>query len=217
MSELLIELFSEEMPPNLQISARTQFKKLLNEEISSLNLKYKIFEVYSTPTRLTVFISGLPNKIKILPSEIKGPKLGVPQNVIENFAKSKNINVEDLYKKELEKGTFYFAKIKGKEINTEDELAKIILKSLNGISWKKSMKWSNYELSWGRPLRFILSVFKSSVFFVFDGICLDLFVRLFPIASHIRLPFLQEIEGFEPLSNLIRIILLVLLHSCKFL
>ena len=160
MSELLIELFSEEMPPNLQISARAQFKKLLNEEISSLNLKYKNFEVYSTPTRLTVFISGLPNKIKILASEIKGPKLGVPQNVVENFARSKNINVEDLYKKELEKGTFYFAKIKGKEINTEDELTKIIPKSLNGISWKKSMKWSDYELSWGRPLRFILSVFN---------------------------------------------------------
>ena len=159
MSELLIELFSEEMPPNLQISARAQFKKLLNEEISSLNLKYKNFEVYSTPTRLTVFISGLPNKIKILASEIKGPKLGVPQNVVENFARSKNINVEDLYKKELEKGTFYFAKIKGKEINTEDELTKIIPKSLNGISWKKSMKWSDYELNWGRPLRFILSVF----------------------------------------------------------
>ena len=61
MSELLVELFSEEMPPNLQINARTQFKKLLSEELSSLNLKYKAFEVYSTPTRLTVFISDLPN------------------------------------------------------------------------------------------------------------------------------------------------------------
>ena len=160
MSELLIELFSEEMPPNLQINARTQFKKFLQEEISSLNLKYKTFEVYSTPTRLTTSILGLSNKIKILPSEIKGPKLGVPQNIIENFVKSKSLKVEDLYKKELEKGTFYFAKIKGKEINTEDELVKIIPKSLNRISWKKSMKWSNYELSWGRPLRFILSVYN---------------------------------------------------------
>ena len=160
MSELLIELFSEEIPPNLQISARTQFKKFLNEEMSSLNLKYKTFEVYSTPTRLTSFVSGLSNKIQILSSEIKGPKLGVPQNVIENFAKSKGIKVENLYKKELEKGTFYFAKIEGKEINTEDELIKIIPKSLNKISWKKSMKWSNFELNWGRPLRFILSVFN---------------------------------------------------------
>ena len=99
MSELLIELFSEEMPPNLQINARTQFKKFLQEEISSLNLKYKTFEVYSTPTRLTTSILGLSNKIKILPSEIKGPKLGVPQNIIENFVKSKSLKVEDLYKR----------------------------------------------------------------------------------------------------------------------
>ena len=79
MSELIIELFSEEMPPNLQINARNQFKKLFSENLSTLNLKYKNFEVYSTPTRLTIFIHGLPNKIKILSSEIKGPKLGVPK------------------------------------------------------------------------------------------------------------------------------------------
>ena len=160
MSELLIELFSEEIPPNLQISARTQFKKFLNEEMSSLNLKYKTFEVYSTPTRLTVLITGLPNKINILPTEVKGPKSDVPQNVLEGFARSKNVKIENLFKKELEKGTFYFAKIKGKEINTEDELTKIIPKSLASISWKKSMKWSNYTLNWGRPLRSILTIFN---------------------------------------------------------
>ena len=78
MSELLIELFSEEIPPNLQINARTQLKKIFSEEFSAVNLTYKDIELYSTPTRLTVFIFGLPNKIKVLPSEIKGPKLGVP-------------------------------------------------------------------------------------------------------------------------------------------
>ena len=155
MSELLIELFSEEMPPNLQIGARTQFKRLFTESLSSLNLKHKVFEVYSTPTRLVVFISGLPNKIKILPTEVKGPKVGVPETVIENFAKSKGVNVGDLYEKELEKGTFYFVKIQGKEIDTEEELVKCIPKSLNEISWKKSMKWSDYDLGWGRPLRSI--------------------------------------------------------------
>ena len=100
MSELLIELFSEEMPPNLQINARNQFKKFFGEVLLSLSLKYKSFEVYSTPTRLTTVVSGLPSKIKILPTEIKGPKLGVPQSVVESFAKSKNIKFSDLYKKE---------------------------------------------------------------------------------------------------------------------
>ena len=51
-------------------------------------------------------------------------------------------------------------KLKGREIRTEDELIKIIPKSLNEISWKKSMKWSNYDLNWGRPLRSILSIFN---------------------------------------------------------
>ena len=159
MSELLIELFSEEIPPNLQVNARTQLKKLLNDELSTLNLKYKILEIYSTPTRLTVFVSGLPNKVKVLPSEIKGPKVGVTENIIESFAKSKNINIKDLFEKKLEKGMFYFAKLPGKETATEDELIKIIPKCLNGISWKKSMKWSEHDLSWGRPLRHILSIF----------------------------------------------------------
>ena len=160
MSELIIELFSEEIPPNLQINARNQLKKIISDELSSLNLPYKDFIIYSTPTRLTIFISGLSNKIKILPSEVKGPKLGVSQEVAQNFARSKNVSVEDLYEKKLEKGTFYFAKLKGTEINTENELIKIIPKSLNQISWKKSMKWSNYDLNWGRPLRSILSIFN---------------------------------------------------------
>jgi glycyl-tRNA synthetase beta chain len=160
MSELLIELFSEEMPPNLQINARNQFKKIFGEALLSLNLKYKSFEVYSTPTRLTATVSGLPNRVKVLPTEIKGPKLGVPQNVVESFAKSKNIKLSDLYKKKLEKGVFYFAKTKGKEIIIEEELIKNIPKSLGQISWKKSMKWSSHNLGWGRPLRSILSIFN---------------------------------------------------------
>ena len=160
MSELIIELFSEEIPPNLQINARNQLKKIISDELSSVNLPYKDFIIYSTPTRLTIFISGLSNKIKILPSEVKGPKLGVSQEVTQNFARSKNVSVEDLYEKKLEKGTFYFVKLKGTEINTENELIKIIPKSLNQISWKKSMKWSNYDLNWGRPLRSILSIFN---------------------------------------------------------
>ena len=153
MSELLIELFSEEIPPNLQVSARTQLDKLLKEEISSINLKYKTFEVYSTPTRLTVLITGLPNKINILPTEVKGPKSDVPQNVLEGFARSKNVKIENLFKKELEKGTFYFAKIKGKEINTEDELTKIIPKSLASISWKKINEMVKLHFKLGKTIK----------------------------------------------------------------
>ena len=163
MSELLIELFSEEIPPKLQINARNQIKKLLIEELSSNNLSYEDIDVFSTPTRIAIYIFGLPSKIKVLPSEVKGPKLGVPQKIVESFAKSKNINTNDLFEKKLEKGTFYFAKLKGKEIDTESELTKIIPKTLNAISWNKSMRWSNYDLSWGRPLRSILAIFDKKI------------------------------------------------------
>ena len=163
MPELLIELFSEEIPSNLQINARRQLEKLLSANLISLNLNYKSLKVYSTPTRLTAHISGLPSKIKISDTELRGPKLGVPQTVIEGFAKSKKIKVTDLFEKKLDKGSFYFAKLKGREIKSEDELLKLIPKILNEISWKKSMKWSNHDLSWGRPLRSILALFDNKV------------------------------------------------------
>ncbi len=159
MSELFIELYSEEMPPNLQISARIQLQKLLSENLSSMNLKYKDLVTFSTPTRLTAFVSNLPDKIKIPATEVKGPKVGLPQNVIENFAKKIKSSMKDLYKKKLEKGEFYYVKIKAREISTEDELAKSIPEFLKEISWKKSMKWSDYDLNWGRPLRSILAIF----------------------------------------------------------
>ncbi len=163
MSELFIEFFSEEIPPNLQISARNQLQKLLVDKLSDANLKYDNFEIYSTPTRIAACISGLPYKIKILPAEIKGPKVGVPEKVLENFAKSRSVDLSELYEKKTEKGNFFFVKIKGKEINSEEELVKCILKSLDEISWKKSMKWSDHLMSWGRPLRSILAIFGNKL------------------------------------------------------
>ena len=65
MSELFIEFFSEEIPPNLQISTRNQLQKILSEKLSESNLKYKNFEIYSTPTRIALCISGLPQKREI--------------------------------------------------------------------------------------------------------------------------------------------------------
>ena len=91
MSELLVELFSEEIPSNLQIHTRQQLENLLKQNLSSSNLKPKSLEVFSTPTRLTIHITGLPKIIKIPAAEIKGPKMGVPESVINNYAKSKNL------------------------------------------------------------------------------------------------------------------------------
>ena len=76
---------------------------------------------------------------------------------MDGFIKSNNLHKSDIYKKKLEKGEFYFAKTKLKKIDILEELQSIIPEILKSYSWKKSMKWSNYDLNWGRPLRSIIA------------------------------------------------------------
>ena len=85
MAEFLLELYSEEIPHGLQISAREEIKKNLLKSLEEEGIKYKSPEVYSTPTRIALFVKELPSKIKIGAKEIRGPKVGVSDNIIEGF------------------------------------------------------------------------------------------------------------------------------------
>ena len=76
MAELLLELYSEEIPPQLQIAARFQIKKFIENSFKEENIKYKEFSVYSSPTRLTILVKDLDEKIKSEAKVIKGPKVG---------------------------------------------------------------------------------------------------------------------------------------------
>jgi len=163
MAEFLLELYSEEIPPQLQINARNELKQIIEKSIQEEGLKYKNLKTYSSPTRLTLFIQDLSEKTKILSKEIKGPKVGIPENILESFMKSQKVNKNDIFEKEIEKGKFYFVKTKPKEVLTKDLLVKIIPKSLNEINWRKSMKWSDNDLMWGRPLRLITAVFNKNI------------------------------------------------------
>ena len=169
MAELLLELYSEEIPPNLQISARSQLKSFVETSFKEKDIKYKDIQVYSTPTRLSLFCKDIPDKIKIPAKEIKGPKVGSPDNILEGFTKAKNASKKDLFEKDTDKGKFYFIKRIPKNLLVEEVLKEILPKSLASISWKKSMKWSNYNLMWGRPLRSIFAMFNNKkISFVFD-------------------------------------------------
>ena len=160
MSEFLLELYSEEIPPQLQISARTQLKQLFEKSFLEEGINYKELNEYSSPTRLCLLIKGLPEKIKIEAKEIKGPKVGVPENILQAFIKSKNVLQNDLFVKDTEKGKFYFVKTATKNISVDTLLIQILPKILSSISWKKSMKWSTKNLLWGRPLRSIFAIFN---------------------------------------------------------
>ena len=108
MAELLLELYSEEIPPQLQIGARNQLKEFVEKSLKEDNIKYKDLLVYSSPTRLTLLIKDLAEKIKIEAKEVKGPKVGSPDQVLQGFIKAKNVSEKDLIEKETEKGKFFF-------------------------------------------------------------------------------------------------------------
>ena len=161
MTELLLELYSEEIPPQLQIAARSQIKQFIENSFKENNIKYNSLSVYSSPTRLTLFIKELAEKIKTEAKEIKGPNLNSPDHVIQGFLQAKNVTENELIKKDTDKGKFYFIKIQPQSIFVEDLLIKIIPKAIGSISWKKSMRWSDHNLMWGRPLRSIFARYNN--------------------------------------------------------
>ncbi len=169
MAELLMELYSEEIPPQLQIAARSQVKQFIEVSFKENNIEYKELAVYSSPTRLMLVIKGLHNQIKTESKVIKGPKVDSSNQVIQGFIKSKKISETDLIEKDTEKGKFYFIKIQSQSILVEDLLKNIIPKTISSISWKKSMKWSDHNLMWGRPLRSIFAMYNNrKLSFKFD-------------------------------------------------
>ena len=163
MAELFIELFSEEIPSKLQINAREKIKQAIEEKLNKREIKFNSSRSFSTPQRLVFVIDGISEKIIQKQKVIKGPKTGAPQAAIDGFIKSNNLNKSDIYKKNIEKGEFYFAKTKLKVVNILEELKSIIPETLRDYSWKKSMKWSNHDLSWGRPLKSIIALLDNKV------------------------------------------------------
>ena len=163
MSELFIELLSEEIPSTLQKDAREKIKRNFEEILIKKEIKFSSSKSYSTPKRLVLLIAGIPDKIKHKKKLLKGPKVEAPQVALDGFIKSNKIIKKDIFKKKIEKGEFYFANIEPEEIDVLEELKLIIPNVLQSYAWKKSMKWSDHDLSWGRPLRSIISLFNKKL------------------------------------------------------
>ena len=110
MAEFFLELFSEEIPANLQRNLREklleEFKKIFFEK----SIKSKKSFSFSTPNRLILVFEGLDRQIKTLPKEIKGPNINAPVQALEGFMRSNEIEKKNLFKNKTEKGEFYFYK-----------------------------------------------------------------------------------------------------------
>ena len=160
MSEFFLELFSEEIPSSLQKNLREDlldsFNKLFNEKFVS----FKKSSSYSTPNRMILVFEGLPKQVVLKSEEIKGPNINAPEIALEGFIRSNDISKKDLFKKKIDKGEFYFFKTKPTKLNTHELLEESIPLILQKIQWKKSMRWGEFDLNWGRPLKSILAIFN---------------------------------------------------------
>jgi len=163
MSEFFLELFSEEIPAELQKNLREKIFEDFKNLFEDKSIKSKKNFSFSTPNRLVLVFEGLDKQIKIKSKEIRGPKTSAPEQALEGFLRSNKIDKKDLFKKKTEKDEFYFYKTVATTLKTHDLLTEFIPKILSNYQWKKSMKWGEFDLNWGRPLKSILSIFDKKI------------------------------------------------------
>ncbi len=163
MSELLIELFSEEIPAMMQSKAEIAYLNIFTKYFQEKKIGFKDIKIFVGPRRVVIYADGLDKEIKSQAISIKGPKVGSPELAIEGFCKSNNINQADLVIQEVKGTKCYFYE---KEITTQ-KITDIFLKSLAEpimeYVWPKSMYWSDYKIKWVRPLKNILCVFDEEI------------------------------------------------------
>ena len=159
MSELLIELFSEEIPANLQESSVKTFELMMLNNFKEEGLNYNKSEVYWSPMRLTLCVEGMDSKSKDISINKRGPRFDANDSAINGFARGLEVNKNDLVVEETEKGKFYFYKNLKKGTSAEIIIENSIKDIVVSFPWKKSMRWGSNNLKWIRPLHNILCIF----------------------------------------------------------
>ena len=163
MPDLLLELFSEEIPARMQRQAAEDLRRLVTNALVERNLTYEGAQSFVTPRRLTLHVVGLPSAQPNLREERKGPRVGAPDAAIQGFLKSAGLErIEDArIETDPKKGEFYVAVIEKPGRETKDAIAEIIPAIVRSFPWPKSMRWGAASakpdaLRWVRPLRRIV-------------------------------------------------------------
>ncbi|MBV9550866.1 MAG: glycine--tRNA ligase subunit beta [Alphaproteobacteria bacterium] len=172
MTELLLELFSEEIPARMQAGAARDLERLMVEALSDRGLLFEGIKAFSGPRRLTLAIAGLPAKQKDVREELKGPKVDAPAAAIDGFLKKTRLTREQLKVESTPKGDVYMALIEREGRDAAAVLAEIIPEVMGKLPWPKSMRWKpGVSTRWVRPLHSILATFDGEVVpFSFAGV-----------------------------------------------
>ena len=165
MPDLLLELFSEEIPARMQAQGEENLKKLVTDALVERGLSYEGAKAFSTPRRLALAIIGLPARQPDRREEKKGPRVGAPEKAIEGFLKSAGLKSIDQAKVQKDKkGDFYIAQVETKGRASIDLIAEVVPDVVRSFPWPKSMRWGPASeqagsLNWVRPLHAIVCTF----------------------------------------------------------
>src|SRR6202171_5828060 len=166
MPDLLLELFSEEIPARMQAKAAEDLRRMVTDKLVAEGLVYEGAKAFATPRRLTLTVHGIPARQSDLKEERKGPRVGGPEAAIAGFLKATGLSSLDQAKiqRDPKKGDFYIALIEKPGRATLDVLAEMLPVIIRTFPWPKSMRWGERSarsgaLQWVRPLHSIVATF----------------------------------------------------------
>ena len=156
MPDLLIELFSEEIPAKMQVRAADDLKRLMTEALVDAGLTYAGAAAFATPRRLVLTIDGLLAESPTVREERKGPRTDAPEKALEGFLRSTGLTKDQLEARADKKGQVWFAKIEKPGRPAGEIIAETLEKTVRNFPWPKSMRWGAGTLRWVRPLHSIV-------------------------------------------------------------
>jgi glycyl-tRNA synthetase beta chain len=167
MPQLLLELFSEEIPARMQAGAARDLERMAAERLKAAGLTWDALTTYAGPRRLTLVVEGLPAATPDREEELKGPKATAPDQALEGFLRKTGLTRDQL----VERDGVLFAVISSRGRATADLIPDMVEEIVRGFPWPKSMRWGTGTLRWVRPLKRILCLFDGAVVpFAVDGI-----------------------------------------------
>ncbi|MGA0613561.1 glycine--tRNA ligase subunit beta [Paracoccus sp. KR1-242] len=156
MPDLLIELFSEEIPARMQARAREDLKKLVTDGLVAAGLTYASAGAFSTPRRLVLTVEGLTAHSPTTREERKGPRTDAPDAALEGFLRSTGLTKDQLQARDDKKGQVWFAVIAKAGRPAAEIVAEVLDSAIRNFPWPKSMRWGTGSLRWVRPLHSII-------------------------------------------------------------
>ncbi|MBX9803106.1 MAG: glycine--tRNA ligase subunit beta [Caulobacteraceae bacterium] len=167
MAQLLIELFSEEIPARMQGGAARDLERMASERLKAAGLTYDALTTWAGPRRLTLVVEGLPAATPDREEEVKGPRANAPEQALEGFLRKTGLTKDQL----VERDGVFFAVLSSQGQPTASLIPEMVDQIVRGFPWPKSMRWGSGTLRWVRPLKRIVALFDGHVVpFEIEGI-----------------------------------------------